>query len=285
MVTETLSCPLCGPGLFKRLFVKKERAFWRCGKCSLELQHPLPTQDELRDYYEQSFASGMYLDFTSANLMKEMTARQRLKEIRKRISISGRWLDVGCANGVFVKTLADNGVDAEGIELSDHAVKAAKDAGLNVKCAMLSDVPADETFDCITAFDVLEHVLDPVAFVGETLERLKPGGHAVFTLPNTGGIVRRIMGRRWYFYIPEEHLHFFSSKNLESFLKKSGFETVQIGATFKPMTYDYALTQFSEFNPLIYRVLNTVGWIIPKAIRRWPVPLPIGELRAIARKP
>lgn len=67
-------------------------------------------------------------------------------------------------------------------------------------------------------------------------------------------------------------------------MAKNGFEVVDIGATYKPMTYDYALTQFIEYNPLIYKVLKGVSYVVPFALRRKPVPLPIGEIRLIARK-
>jgi hypothetical protein len=50
------------------------------------------------------------------------------------------------------------------------------------------------------------------------------------------------------------------------------------------MTYDYALTQFHEFNPFIYKLLNAVSFLIPKKSRKKPIPLPIGELRIAAKR-
>ena len=281
----SLDCPLCGVTKFKKCFSKKSRDFFECLQCEMQLQSPLPTLQELSDFYENSFVGGMYQDFAAADLLKQMTAEQRIKEVAGTIPLKGKWLDVGCANGVFVNSISDHEVEAQGVELSDHAVAIGKEQGLNLHVGTIEDLSDDETFDCITAFDVLEHVLEPLDFVGSIYKRLNEGGHVVLTVPNAGGIVRRLMGKRWYFYIPEEHLHYFNRGNLAGLLEKQGFEVESVGATYKPMTFDYALVQFAEFNPLIYKMLKAVSYMVPAGLRKRPIPLPIGELRIIAQKP
>ncbi|MFK7768411.1 MAG: class I SAM-dependent methyltransferase, partial [Mariniblastus sp.] len=281
MDPQSPTCPLCIESTFLKRFTKKHRDFYRCQSCELELIWPLPTLTELEDYYDNSFVDGMYQDFAAADEMKQMTARQRLKEICKSVPVEGTWLDVGCANGVFVENAIEQGVDAEGVELSQHAVNLGRDKGLPLYIGTVDDIPGDRKYDCITAFDVLEHVLDPNEFLEGIRGRLNEGGHVVLTVPNAGGIVRRLMGKRWYFYIPEEHLHYFNRKNLSALLEKHGFSVDGVGATYKPMTYDYALTQFQEFNPMIYRILKTLSFVVPKKLRSMPVPLPIGELRIV----
>ncbi len=268
----------------RQLFVKKGREFFCCPHCQIELQWPLPSLKALQAYYDQSFSDGMYQEFTAAHAMKRMTAGQRIKEVQRSVAMTGRWLDVGCANGVFVAALADKQIAAEGVELSLHAVESGREQGLPLQLGTIEDIPSSERFDAITAFDVLEHVRAPNPFLAAIRQRLHDGGHVILTVPNAGGIVRRLMGRRWYFYIPEEHLHYFHRRNLSALLEQHGFAVVEVGATHKPMTFDYALTQFAEYNPLIYRVLKAVSRVVPAALRSRPIPLPIGELRIIGRK-
>ncbi|MFN0077702.1 MAG: class I SAM-dependent methyltransferase [Prosthecobacter sp.] len=282
---EKVSCPVCGKVSLRWLFEKKGRQFWACQKCGLEKQVPLPTLQELQAYYDSQFDSGMYQTFTSAEQMKTMTAKQRLKEITPVIKPQGRWLDVGCANGVFVREAAASGAKAEGVELSSVAVAQAVEAGLPVRCGGLEDVEDTASFDCITAFDVLEHVLDPLTFMQDIAKRLKPGGYAALTMPDKSSIFAKLMGSRWWFYIPEEHLHYFDHAIIRQLMIKVGLEPVVVARTFKPLTYDYGLTQFIEFNPLIYRVMKLASAIIPKKLRQWIVPLFIGEMKVIARKP
>jgi len=49
----------------------------------------------------------MYATFPAAEEMKVMTAEQRLKELSPWVPMSGRWLEVGCANGLLVEADAE----------------------------------------------------------------------------------------------------------------------------------------------------------------------------------
>lgn len=268
----------------RRLFEKAGRRFAACTKCGLAMQVPLPPAETLQAYYDAQFADGMYAVFTAAEQMKTMTAKWRLKAIAPWVRPQGRWLDVGCANGVFVREAAATGVQAEGIELSGVAVSSAVASGLPVRRGALADVASGAAFDCISAFDVIEHVADPLAFLQDIVGRLRPGGHAVLTLPDKSSIFARLMGARWWFYIPDEHLHYFDRVIMRALLDKVGLETVSIGRAFKPLTYDYGLTQFEAYNPLIHGAMRLAAAIIPPGLRRRIVPLYIGEMMVIARK-
>ncbi len=281
---STIVCPVCGPVSGRALFQKKRRHFYQCRTCSVCLQWPLPTQAELAEYYDQEFAKGMYRTFTEAATMKERTAEYRLHKVLRWVEPTGKWLDVGCANGVFVATAARTGAVATGIELSSVAVEQAVQSGLNVRQARMEDLRENESYDCITAFDVIEHVLDPFAFLKSVAEHLEPDATCVLSLPDTSSIYAKMMGKNWWFYIPEEHLHYFSPKNFRQLADRVGLETIHIGRTFKPLTFDYGLTQFKEFNPWIYRILNTVSWIIPARLRRAIIPCYIGEMLVVLRK-
>ncbi|MCP5554754.1 MAG: class I SAM-dependent methyltransferase [Verrucomicrobiales bacterium] len=277
-------CPVCGDTQLQWLFTKKGRNFWRCGTCRVEKQHPLPSRAELKAYYDAAYTEGMYEVFTAAEEMKTMTARRRLQEILPHLSREGRWLDVGCANGVFLREAGTLGIQASGVELSDVAVAKALAAGLDVQCGALEDIDPAAQYNVITAFDVLEHVLDPSGFLASMVERLAPGGQIALTLPNRDSIFCRLMGARWWFYIPEEHLHYFQPKNVRALCEHAGLEVLHVGRTYKPLTFDYGLTQFVEYNPLIYRVMKMAAVFLPRALRQWILPFYIGEMKVIARK-
>lgn len=278
-------CPICGPAVATALFEKKSRKFYQCNQCKLRMQWPLPTQQELERYYDEEFSQGMYRTFTDATVMKERTAAHRLRKVLRWAKPPGRWLDVGCANGVFVATAAGVGAEAYGIELSAVAVDQATQRGLNVRQARIEDLANVERYDCVTAFDVIEHVLDPRGFLQSIANCLNDGGTCVLSLPDVNSIFARVMGKTWWFYIPEEHLHYFNPETLRRLATNVGLETLHTGKAFKPLTFDYGLTQFKEFNPLIYRVLSTVARVIPKGMRNAVLPFYIGEMMVVLRKP
>ncbi|MBX3290080.1 MAG: class I SAM-dependent methyltransferase [Acidobacteria bacterium] len=276
-------CPVCQNTKFKKLFSKNQKDFWKCISCGLQKQHPLPTESILREYYELSYRSGMYETFSSEGDLKEMTAKQRLKEICRRIRPSGKWLDVGASTGVFVKTLLEGSINAEGIEISETAVSLAKENGLPVKAGTLETHLTDEKYDAITAFDLIEHLIDPITFLKTAHSKLKPDGYLIMTMPNLNSLSRYIMRSRWYFYIPEEHLHYFNPFIIRKLLERNNFNVLFVGTTYKPMTYNYAQTQFVEYNPMVYRFLNVASKLVPGFLRQQIIPLPIGEMMVVAQ--
>ena len=280
-----VTCPICGPAEAAALFVKKDRKFYQCNGCGLRLQWPLPTEEELQHYYDNEFSKGMYRTFTEATVMKERTAAHRLRKVLRWAKPPGRWLDVGCANGVFVRTAAAVGAEACGIELSSVAVEQARQQGLRVEQARIEDLPTVDRYDCVTAFDVIEHVLDPNNFLQSISDRLNAGAICVLSLPDVNSAFAKLMGKAWWFYIPEEHLHYFNTSTIKQLATKVGLEAVHVGKAFKPLTFDYGLTQFKEFNPWIYRMLSSLAFVIPKAMRSAVMPFYIGEMLVVLRKP
>ena len=94
-------------------------------------------------------------------------------------------LDVGCGTGGMLPLLAELG-HVEGLEAAPSAVACARRRapGTPVHLGGLpGGLPADRTWDLVTAFDVLEHLEDPVATLLAIHAALRPGGQLVCTVP------------------------------------------------------------------------------------------------------
>jgi len=93
-------------------------------------------------------------------------------------------LDAGCGGGATLESLRSRYGSAVGVELAEEAVEYARERGRNVIQGSITDLPfADESFDLALALDVVEHVPDDGAALGEMFRVLRPGGALLVTVP------------------------------------------------------------------------------------------------------
>jgi len=150
----------------------------------------------------------------------------RLKNI-ERFGEKGRLLDIGCAFGRFLLAAKGLGWTPYGVELSKHAAAHAKKIGLNVKQGTLIDAKfKKDNFDCITMFDVIEHLQNPLSVLEEARRILKKDGLIVIETADVSSLSARIRKDKWTYFLLG-HLCYFSRKTLRAMLKKAGFRKVK----------------------------------------------------------
>jgi len=209
-----------------RLLEKPVHNLISCPSCGVLFFEPPPSLVELEEFYSNS-----YYDFDKYK--DEHSGRLLGRKLRKH-SKEGRFLDIGCSTGHFLKGVKDSsGWQVFGTEFSKSAVTYAKEnLGLEV-CH--GDIKAagypKNYFSHIRMNHVLEHVADPSAFLTEIYRTLKPAGTFQLTLPN--GTLDAALLQRFYKtegMAPKSkdgHIFFFPGDALISLLEKTGFKVVQ----------------------------------------------------------
>ena len=86
---------------------------------------------------------------------------------------------------------------------------------------------ANESFELITAIDVIEHFEDVIADLNGIFEILKPGGVFMIQTPDVNCQQAKELGGNWGALKPLEHLHLFNLENLTILAKRIGFSEVQ----------------------------------------------------------
>jgi len=95
-----------------------------------------------------------------------------------------RILDVGCGTGANLEMLGKYGT-AEGVDVSEEALNFCRARGLErVRLGAAEKLPyGDQSFDLVTALDVVEHLDDDAAGLREMRRVLRPGGRALLFVP------------------------------------------------------------------------------------------------------
>lgn len=220
-MTEIIKCNICGSEVKSILVSKDNYDVYQCDVCGLAFTYPQPAA--IDEQYDSDYFN-LYRRRREFRLRRG-NARLKLIELLKE---PGRLLDIGCSLGYFIEAANARGWNASGLEISPYAAQEARDLGLDVHTGVLEDAGyPDKSFDCVTMWDVLEHVPDPTRHMLEIRRILADDGIVVIGTPNLAHYMFRIKKEKWRHLKPGEHIFYFQKNSISSLLNKTGFDVVQ----------------------------------------------------------
>jgi len=237
-----LICKVCKNKNIRLWANKNSWNLYKCGECGLIFTDENPKISELysKDYFKGAKDGFGYVDYDKDKLAMTGTFNFYLDKIEKIMPNRGSLLDIGAATGYFLKIARQRNWKVKGIEISDYASQKAKTEGLDVITGTLENANlADESFNVLTFFDVLEHFSDPKSQLLIANKILKNSGLIIINTPDSNSLVAKILGRHWHLLIPPEHLVIFSLNNLSILLKSCGFEILLVNKIGKRFTLQY----------------------------------------------
>lgn len=226
---ETLQkCPMCSGTRFA-LF--SEPDIQRCPDCGLFFNSPRPTQTDIAASYN---SDAVYKEWDTTAEYHKRQFKIRLGHILPFVD-SGRLLDVGAGNGLFMEVAADAGFKCEGTELSDTGTGRTRKRGFEISQGQLTDIDfGSKRFDVVSMWHVLEHVPNPGEVTKKVFDILEPGGVFALAVPNeTRPLFRHQWNKKTKLWMNawghEIHLSHFLPKTLRKSLEKTGFEVLDFG--------------------------------------------------------
>jgi SAM-dependent methyltransferase len=227
-------CPVCGRELPDIALFARDKWFGRgqtfelhaCSDCRLAVTHPQPSVSQLEFYYPTEYQSWRHPN-RSLRLVRDLTARLRASlppwgPFRRRGA--GSMLDVGCGRGDLLLRFAEAGWSATGLDISESAVQAARELGVQASVGTIDTAPLpDASFDLVVMNHALEHLHDPVGAFGHAHRLLRDGGSLIVAVPNWDSRLRRWFGTNWMPLEVPRHLTHFSPKALHLAAAQAGF--------------------------------------------------------------
>lgn len=145
-------------------------------------------------------------------------------------------LDCGAGDGGLVAEAQARGIEAAGLELSAAAIERAKEnhPSIDIRRHSLEELPwpvEPASWDIVVSFEVIEHLLEPRAFLQGARAALVPGGALALSTPYHGLLKNLgIAAFRFenHFAVDGEHIRFFTDRAIRLLLDDNGFEIVKI---------------------------------------------------------
>ena len=224
-----MTCPICkinhsGWIIYSRYLEKYDYQFeiTFCPNCGI-VYNPNP------EAYHKVINDN-YCQFTGTNWKSSGLYKQALQQ---RNFIRANWgatstniaLDVGCGNGILLSILKEDFNRVRGYEPNKEARTVAKErtGSVIVDEPMESAKVKMRANDLITMSHVLEHVLDPVAFLERAKDLLADNGRIFIEVPDADH--PRVMIPP--FFVPE-HTFNFNQSSLEMLFCRVGLVPVKI---------------------------------------------------------
>ena len=293
---EQIECNQCGadntsvifrvptPVQYGLQFGRDDWNIVRCRQCGLVYVNPRVDAETLRTFYsfdnssDRSFVQAWFMD--GADLQR--ATWRRFVRTLQRFCPKGRLLDVGCGAGSFLVEAQRAGYEVAGQEVSPYFLDRLRSQfSIPIYSGDIENMAVSEaSFDCVTAFDVIEHHPNPKQLLNEIHRLLHPGGIAMISTHDIGNAFARLYRMHWRHIHPIGHLTYFTRQTLTKMMESCGFRVIH-GGGLRTIDADWQRTALNwltqPFKTILLRAL-ILGTYKPLATRipaltRWQVRL------------
>lgn len=258
-VKSAATCPLCASETSEILAHQLRRSnglVLHCPACDhgyLVQEQAVDAKEYYGDLYRKEYSHNAEAAATHAREIYRVYKNyqeDRLLHISPHLTAGSRLLEVGASAGQFLVHIKDKVGEVNAIEL-DKACNAflGSELGIEADSEFLENSRfAGQTYDVVCAFQVIEHVEQPVAFLKTLRQATKKGGTIFIEAPNLRDPLLSVWDVPTYrkFFYHSAHLHYFTEASLSKVAVDAGFRPDQIEISF---TQDYNL-------------LNHLHWIM-----------------------
>ncbi|MCV2526298.1 MAG: bifunctional 2-polyprenyl-6-hydroxyphenol methylase/3-demethylubiquinol 3-O-methyltransferase UbiG [Candidatus Lightella neohaematopini] len=178
-------------------------------------------------------------------------------------------LDVGCGGGILSESMALEGANVTGIDISSKLINIAK-SHMNIsklKINYIQQTIEEHTnsyknmYDIITCMEVLEHINQPIKLINQCAQLVKPGGKVFFSTINRNlksWLLSILIAENILNFIPKG-THSFNKlikpSELLSWIDKTTlYKKGIIGIKYNLLTNNFYLSKNINVNYMVYTI-------------------------------
>lgn len=191
----------------------------KCAVCSLVVLDPLPDEQELLVAYEST-------DWGAGALTANTSGFRDLVRLVRCFSQSRRLLDVGSWYGDFLVVARQEGFSVAAVEPNSEARRYL---GERLDIDVVHDIEeaakvyGSESFDIVSLFHVLEHMVDPQRTLQLIYGLLSMKGLVIIRVPNIKSMCFKLLGKGWG-GVQRTHVVYYAPDTLGRLLENCGFQ-------------------------------------------------------------
>lgn len=214
-----------------------------CRSCGWVHVFPVPSTADLASLYRAHYygtEKPLYLQrYSEDQSWWDLTYNDRYDTFESLLPADRRRiLDVGSGPGLFLLAGKKRGWTTLGVEPAEQAAAHSRELGLEIREEFLTSAVAETlgTFDVVHMSEVLEHIPDPLDFLGLSSRLLNRGGLICVVVPNDYNplqkVLRAVDGYQPWWVAPPHHLNYFTPQSLDLLLERAGLDVLQVEGTF-----------------------------------------------------
>ncbi len=253
------SCPICG-GESRRLRTVPDWGEMRqCPSCELGFAHPMNLPESPESFYNKAYQGaletpgmGQYAErirarehLNKANIAPERiiyigSRSEAMAWLKQNIHRGSMVLDIGCAMGDFLRALRKNGFNPVGMDVAKEVADMLSGEGFDIWHGTVDSIPDNWQNPAIcTCFFVLQHVPDPVGFLGSIRQKFPSAGLIIATwkrFPSPPKITPASL--------PPRTMTWWGPRSLEKALNQAGYHVDLISQPLEP--YEFGLPRIRQ---------------------------------------